>query len=61
MPIYAAGDVEHLWLIDPELRTLEAYARQQGRWTLIAAHADQEKVRVAPFDAVELELGVLWV
>jgi Uma2 family endonuclease len=60
MPIYAAHGVEHLWLIDPELRTLEAYARQQEHWMLIAAHADQEQVRVAPFDAIELELSALW-
>jgi Uma2 family endonuclease len=60
MPIYAANGVQHLWLIDPELRTLEAYENQQGRWTLIAAHADQEAVRVAPFDAVALELSWLW-
>jgi Uma2 family endonuclease len=60
MPIYAADGVKHLWLIDPELRMLEAYENQQGRWTLIASHADQEVVRVAPFDAAVLELGWLW-
>jgi Uma2 family endonuclease len=60
MPIYAADGVPHLWLIDPVLRTLEAYENRQGRWMLIAAHADQEAVRVAPFDAVALELGELW-
>jgi Uma2 family endonuclease len=60
MPIYAADGVRHLWLIDPALRTLEAYENQQGRWTMIAAHADQEQVRVAPFDAVAIDLGGLW-
>jgi Uma2 family endonuclease len=60
MPIYADNGVSHLWLIDPELRTLEAYENRQGRWTLIASHADQDIVRVAPFDAVPLELGWLW-
>jgi Uma2 family endonuclease len=60
MPLYAAAGITHLWLIDPDLRTLEAYENQQGRWTLIAAHADQETVQVAPFAAVPLELGWLW-
>jgi Uma2 family endonuclease len=60
MPIYAADGVAHLWLIDPQLRTLEAYENQQGRWTLIASHADDEQARVAPFDAMALDLGGLW-
>jgi Uma2 family endonuclease len=60
MPIYAAHGVTHLWLVDPQLRTLEAYENRQGRWTLIASHADDEQVRVAPFDAVALDLGGLW-
>jgi Uma2 family endonuclease len=60
MPLYAAAGVAHLWLIDPELRTLEAYENRQGQWTLIATHADEEVVRVPPFDAVELELSGLW-
>jgi Uma2 family endonuclease len=61
LPLYAAADVRHLWLIDPDLRTLEAYENQQGRWVLMATHADQDKVHVPPFDAVVLELGGLWV
>jgi Uma2 family endonuclease len=60
MPIYATTGITQLWLIDPELRTLEACENQQGRWVLIATHADQQAVHVAPFDAVALELGWLW-
>jgi Uma2 family endonuclease len=60
MPIYAADGVAHLWLIDPILRTLEAYENQHGRWSLIAAHAGQDQIRVPPFDAVALDLSGLW-
>ncbi|MDR2155648.1 MAG: Uma2 family endonuclease [Burkholderiaceae bacterium] len=60
MPIYAAAGVRRLWLIDPLPRTLEAYENQQGNWLRIAAHADQEQVRVPPFDAVAIDLGGLW-
>jgi len=60
MPIYAEAGVGHLWLIDPDLRTLEAYAREGTRWVLLGSHADQDVVRMPPFDAIELELGVLW-
>jgi Uma2 family endonuclease len=60
MPIYAANGVRHLWLIDPEPRTLEAYENQQDRWLLIASYADEDVARILPFDAVELELALLW-
>ncbi len=60
MPIYAQSGVQHLWLVDPDLRTLEAYALKGGQWLLLGTHADQDVVRVPPFDAIELELSVLW-
>ena len=60
MPIYAQAGVSHLWLVDPELRTLEAYELRDGRWLLLASHAEDDAVRVPPFDAIELELTLLW-
>lgn len=60
MPIYAQTGVSHLWLVDPELRTLEACARQDARWLLLASHSEDDAVRVPPFDAIELELALLW-
>ena len=43
-----------------ELRTLEAYARQDAHWLLLASHSEDDAVRVPPFDAIELELALLW-
>jgi hypothetical protein len=60
LPIYAADGVRHLWLIDPALRMLEACENRQGDWLRIAAHADQQQVRVPPLDAVAIDLGGLW-
>ncbi len=60
MPIYAAHGIEHLWLVDPDQRTLEAYERRGTQWLLIASHADDEIVKVPPFDAVPLPLALLW-
>lgn len=60
MPIYAASGVEYLWLVDPDRRTLEAYQRRQPGWLLLGTFADEDVVRVAPFDAVGLELHWLW-
>ena len=60
MPLYSEMGVTHAWLVDPNLRTLEAYENQQGRWLLLKTLADDAKVALAPFDAVEWELEVLW-
>lgn len=60
MPLYAQMGVKHAWLADPVLRTLEAYENQQGHWLLLQTLTDNARVAVAPFDAVEWELGVLW-
>ncbi|GAB6043198.1 hypothetical protein JCM17961_38760 [Endothiovibrio diazotrophicus] len=60
LPIYAANGVAHVWLIDPELRTLEAYENRDGHWLLLAAFENDNPVAVAPFDAVTIDLGVLW-
>ncbi|CAG0948161.1 hypothetical protein ANRL3_00008 [Anaerolineae bacterium] len=60
MPLYVRMGVKHAWLVDPVLRTLEAYENQQGRWLLLQTLADNARVAVPPFEAVEWELGVLW-
>jgi Uma2 family endonuclease len=60
--LYAEHGVGHLWFVDPdpEVRTLEAFALQDGRWSLIAALKDDEDVRVPPFEAISFGLGALW-
>lgn len=60
MPAYARHGVRHIWLLDPLARTLEAFALESGRWVLIGGHHGNARVRVEPFDAVELELAALW-
>ncbi len=58
--IYAETGVAHLWFVDPDARTLEAFALREGEWVLIAALHGEAAVSVAPFDAVSFSLGVLW-
>ena len=52
---------DHVWLINPSLRTLEVYRLEVGRWTVVDTYEDDAVVRAEPFDAIALELGVLWV
>jgi len=60
MPIYAKLDVRYLWLIDPDLKTLEAYALQASNWSLIATFADNDEISIAPFTEHSFSLSVLW-
>jgi Uma2 family endonuclease len=60
MPIYAREGVRYAWLIDPIARTLEAYVLEGRRWEAGGVWRDDARVRVAPFEALDLELAVLW-
>jgi Uma2 family endonuclease len=58
--IYSRESVRHAWLIDPIARTLEVFRLDDGRWTLLTSASGGEVLRVEPFDAIDLELGLLW-
>ena len=60
MPVYARFGVPYLWLVDPLVRTLEAFALRDGRWTVIGLFQEQDLVTVEPFAEIALELGGLW-
>ena len=58
--ILTQGEVRWAWLVDPLQRTLEALRLEAGRWMLLGTWRHEMHVRAEPFDAIELELGVLW-
>jgi monoamine oxidase len=51
----------HARLVDPLAHTLEVMSLETGRWTQLGRYEGEAKVRAAPFDAIELELGALWI
>jgi Uma2 family endonuclease len=61
MPFYARHGVAYAWLVDPTERTLEAYALEAGTWRELGRFAGTDRVALAPFDAVTIELAGLWV
>lgn len=61
MRIYAREEVAWLWLVDPLLRTIEVYALRDGEWVATTVHGGDEPARLAPFDAVELEVARWWI
>jgi Uma2 family endonuclease len=60
--IYAAHGVAHYWIADPEAGTLEALRldAERGEWRETGAYDDESTARIAPFEAVELEIGRLF-
>jgi Uma2 family endonuclease len=60
LPLYARCAVPWLWLIDPVACTLEAYRREREGYLLLVTAHGIGRLRVPPFDAIELELELLW-
>jgi len=47
LPLYASTGVLHVWLLDPELRTIEVYESIDGRPTLVATARELATLRRA--------------
>lgn len=60
MPIYARENVSHVWLVDPLLKTLEVFRLDGESYRMIHTWRGSVSVRAEPFDAIELEMAVLW-
>jgi Uma2 family endonuclease len=55
--LYAEHDVAFYWLLDPQARTLEALRLESKIWVEVGSYDDASIARVAPFDAIEIEVG----
>jgi Uma2 family endonuclease len=58
--LYLGAGVPHLWLVDPDARVLEALVRDGDRWIEAGRFGDGDVVRIAPFEAIELDVGRLF-
>lgn len=58
--IYLAAGVPFLWTVDPEERLLEAFESRDGAWLRLGVWGDGDVARIAPFDAVEIDVGLLF-
>jgi Uma2 family endonuclease len=63
--VYLSEGVRHVWFVDPDARTLEVLRREgdgeAARYVLAQTFHGDDAVRAEPFDALALELGVLWL
>lgn len=60
LPIYAQENVRHVWFVDPIAKTLEILRLEQDRYVLHTTFHGEARVRAEPFDAIELDLSLLW-
>jgi Uma2 family endonuclease len=60
MPVYQREGVSSAWIIDPRKCTLEVFHLGHGGWQLAACHVGNTVVRAEPYEAVPLDLGLLW-
>lgn len=61
MPFYARYGVAYLWLVDPLAKTLEVFALNDQRWTVIDNYQDDAKVCALPFTDITVDLAELWI
>ena len=61
MNLYSKFQIPHYWLVDPLAHTLEVFELQAEKWFLHSTYAKSDKVSAPPFEAVEFDLGDLWV
>lgn len=58
---YAREGVARVWLVDPVQQALEVLSLEGGKWLLLGRYEGAANVRAAPFAAIDLELGALWI
>ncbi|MCX7089571.1 MAG: Uma2 family endonuclease [Methylococcales bacterium] len=60
MPLYARHGVQHIWLVDPLLRTLEVFENTAAGWLLLQVLENDNAVSLPPFEAISFSLAALW-
>lgn len=58
--VYHQHEVPHYWIIDPAEETLSVYRWAADGYTEILAAERGERVRAEPFDAIPLDVGILF-
>jgi Uma2 family endonuclease len=58
--VYARERVPHVWFVDPKRQTLEVLRLRGSSLVTEATYHARERVRIEPFDAVEINMAFLW-
>jgi Uma2 family endonuclease len=60
LPFYARAQIGWAWLVDADQHLLEVFEQHGGRWLLHSVHSGDAAAAIPPFEAVPIELGLLW-
>lgn len=60
LPFYARAGIGYCWLVDPDQELVEVFENLGAQWKLWGVLGNRETVALAPFEAVPLDLGLLW-
>lgn len=60
LPVYAREGVRHVWLVEPRQAMLEVLLLDGETYRIVGTHFENARVRAEPFDAIELDLMMLW-
>ena len=60
LPIYARAGIQRVWFVNAPVRTLEVMRLHEGKWLIVDILRGDVKVRAEPFDAIELDLALVW-
>jgi len=58
--VYAREGVSHAWMLDPLAETLEVLRLEGAYWTIVSTYVEKTVIHPEPFDALGLELTLLW-
>jgi Uma2 family endonuclease len=60
MRIYRREGVSYLWLLSPEIQTLEVHRLERGHYVILENYEGHDEVRAEPFETIEIDLEALW-
>ena len=58
---YQDGGVANFWIIDPALKTLEAFQLQNKAYKLVTRGQDSDELKLPPFPHLQIPLQKLWL
>jgi Uma2 family endonuclease len=58
--LYRDSGVPFYWILDPILRSIEAFRLESNEYVPTVTAKGDDVVRVAPFEAIEIALGEIW-
>ncbi len=58
--IYAKHGVGHLWLVDPQSQSVEAFEHKDGDFVSVGSVSEKGSVSLPPFEGVSFPLSLLW-